>query len=192
MSEDIEGQVRVDAELDAEAQVRRRLAFAQVRQYPDPVLRMPAREVTEFDDELRALVTRMKQLMQDAQGVGLAANQIGIIRRLFVFVPGREEGLTPIAVVNPTLELGSETDTDDEGCLSMQGVTVPVERATTVTITAKDEDGNDLRLELEGLAARIVQHESDHLDGTLIIDRTDEEARKEALRVLRPRPILVA
>src|SRR5262245_31535540 len=165
MSEEIEGQVRVDNELDAEAQVRRRLALAQVRQYPDPVLRMPAREVTEFDDELRALVTRMKQLMQDAQGVGLAATQVGIIRRLFVFVPGREEELTPIAVVNPVLEPGSETDSDDEGCLSMQGITIPVERASTVTLTGKDEDGNDLRLELEGLAARIVQHETDHLDG---------------------------
>jgi peptide deformylase len=192
VSEDVEGQVRVDAELDAEAQVRRRLALAQVRQYPDPVLRMRARDVTDFDDELRALVTRMKQLMQDAQGVGLAATQIGIIRRLFVFVPSREEGLTPIAVVNPVLELGSETDSDDEGCLSMQGVTVPVQRATTVTLTGKDENGDDFRLELEGLAARIVQHETDHLDGTLIIDRTDDDARKEALRVLRPRPILVA
>jgi peptide deformylase len=192
VSEEVEGQVRVDNELDAEAQVRRRLALAQVRQYPDPVLRMPAREVTEFDDELRALVTRMKQLMQDAQGVGLAATQVGIIRRLFVFVPGREEDLTPIAVVNPVLELGSQTDSDDEGCLSMQGITVPVERATSVTLTGKDEDGNDLRLELEGLAARIVQHETDHLDGTLVIDRTDDASRKEALRVLRPRPILVA
>ena len=192
MSEDVEGQVRVDDELDAEAQLRRRLALAQVRQYPDPVLRMRAREVTEFDDELRALVTRMQQLMQDAQGVGLAATQIGIVRRLFVFVPGREEGLTPLAVVNPALELGSETDIDDEGCLSMQGVTIPVERATTATLTGRDENGNDVRLELEGLAARIVQHETDHLDGTLIFDRTDDESRKEALRVLRPRPILVA
>jgi peptide deformylase len=192
MSDEVEGEVRVDGELDPEAQVRRRLALAQVRQYPDPVLRMRARDVTEFDDDLRALVTRMKQLMQDAQGVGLAGNQVGIIRRVFVFVPGREEGLEAIAVVNPVLELGSESDTDDEGCLSMQGVTVPVERATTVTVAAKDEDGKELRLELEGLAARIVQHETDHLDGTLVIDRTDDESRKEALRVLRPRPILVA
>jgi peptide deformylase len=177
---------------EAQVEALKRRALQQIRQYPDVALRMKAHDVTEFDEELVALVERMQLLMNDAQGVGLAATQAGIIRRLFVFVPGREEGLTPIAVVNPVLELGAETDTDDEGCLSMQGVTVPVERATAVTLTGKDENGEDVRLELEGLAARIVQHETDHLDGTLVIDRTDDASRKEALRVLRPRPILVA
>jgi peptide deformylase len=134
----------------------------------------------------------MKQLMQEAQGVGLAANQVGIIRRVFVFQRGeRGEDGDVIAVVNPVIEAGDETEVDDEGCLSMQGVTVPIERPTTVTLTGKDETGADLRLELEGLPARVVQHELDHLDGTLILDRTTPEARKEALGVLRPRPILI-
>jgi peptide deformylase len=192
VTQEVEGEVRVDEKLDAEAQARRRLALAQIRQYPDPVLRMKAREVTEFDDDLRSLVARMKQLMQEAQGVGLAANQVGIIRRVFVFQRGeRGEDGDVIAVVNPVIEAGDETEVDDEGCLSMQGVTVPIERPTTVTLTGKDETGADLRLELEGLPARVVQHELDHLDGTLILDRTTPEARKEALGVLRPRPILI-
>jgi peptide deformylase len=193
VTEQVEGEVRVDEKLDAEAQARRRLALAQIRQYPDPVLRMRAREVSEFDDELAALVGRMKALMQDAQGVGLAASQVGIIRRVFVFQQGeRDEDGEFIAVVNPVIEPGAETEVDDEGCLSLQGVTVPVERPTTVTLTGKDETGRDLRLELGGLSARVVQHEIDHLDGTLILDRTTPEARKEALGVLRPRPILIS
>jgi peptide deformylase len=186
-TEHAEGEVVVDEELDAEEQVRRRLALAQIRQYPDPALRMAAREVTDFDDELVALATRMKQLMHDAHGVGLAANQVGIVRRLFVFQRD-EDDVT--AVVNPALERGTETELDEEGCLSMQGVRVPVERATTVTLTGKDEHGGDLRLELEGLPARVAQHELDHLDGTLIIDRTDVESRRQALGVLRPQPVL--
>jgi peptide deformylase len=193
VTQEVEGEVRVDEKLDAEAQARRRLALAQIRQYPDPVLRMKAREVTEFDDDLRSLVARMKQLMQEAQGVGLAANQVGIIRRVFVFQRGeRGEDGDLIAVVNPVIvETGPESEVDDEGCLSMQGVTVPIERPTAVTLTGQDETGADLRLELEGLSARVVQHELDHLDGTLILDRTTPEARKEALGVLRPRPILI-
>jgi peptide deformylase len=193
VTQEVEGEVRVDEKLDAEAQARRRLALAQIRQYPDPVLRMKAREVTEFDDDLRSLVARMKQLMQEAQGVGLAANQVGIIRRVFVFQRGeRGEDGDLIVVVNPVIaETGPESEVDDEGCLSMQGVTVPIERPTTVTLTGKDENGEDVRLELEGLSARVVQHELDHLDGTLILDRTTPEARKEALGVLRPRPILI-
>jgi peptide deformylase len=193
VTQEVEGEVRVDEKLDAEAQARRRLALAQIRQYPDPVLRMKAREVTEFDDDLRSLVTRMKALMQEAQGVGLAANQVGIIRRVFVFQRGeRGEGGDVIAVVNPVIvETGPESEVDDEGCLSMQGVTVPIERPTMVTLTGKDENGEDVRLDLEGLSARVVQHELDHLDGTLILDRTTPEARKEALGVLRPRPILI-
>jgi peptide deformylase len=189
MNEHAEGEVVVDEELDAEQQIRRQLALAQIRQYPDPALRMKAREVTDFDDELRALVTRMKQLMHDAHGVGLAANQVGIVRRLFVFQRGEDDAA---AVVNPTLELGDETAVDDEGCLSMQGVRVPVERATAVTVTGKDEHGEDVRMELEELPARVAQHELDHLDGVLIIDRTDDESRKQALAILRPQPVLAA
>jgi len=89
--EHVEGEVIVDEELDAEAQVRRRLALAQIRQYGDPVLRMQAREVTEVDDDLRRLVVRMRQLMQDAHGVGLAATQVGILQRLFVFQRGEDD-----------------------------------------------------------------------------------------------------
>ena len=189
MDEEIEGQVIEDsAELDAETQARRQLALAQVRQYGDPVLRMRAHEVISFDEDLQRLATRMKQLMQDARGVGLAATQVGILQRVFVFQKGEDD---VVAVVNPTLsDLSDETEIEDEGCLSIQGVTMPVERHLRVSLEGKDEEGNDVRFELEGHPARVAQHELDHLDGTLILDRTTDEARKEALAVLRPRPIL--
>jgi peptide deformylase len=171
-------------ELDAERQARRRIALAQVRQYPDPVLRMRAHEVEEFDDDLRQLAERMTGLMGEAAGVGLAANQVGVLRRMFVFQPTVED--EPRAMVNPEIvERSEETEPDDEGCLSMQGVLVPVERNLRVTIEARDLDGEEVRLELEGMGARIVQHELDHLDGTLIIDRTTPDGRREALAVLR-------
>jgi peptide deformylase len=173
---------------DAEADARRQLALAQIRQYPDSALRLVAHEVAEFDDDLRRLVERMIALMHDAQGVGLAATQVGVLRRLFVFEPS-DEG--PRAVVNPKIvERGSETLTDEEGCLSLQGVRVPIERTTTLTLEGKDENGVDVRLELDAYGARIVQHEVDHLDGVLIIDRTDDEHRKGALATLRPRVVL--
>lgn len=171
-------------ELDAERQARRRIALAQVRQYPDPVLRMRAHEVEEFDDGLRQLAERMTGLMGEAAGVGLASNQVGVLRRMFVFQPTAED--EPRAMVNPEIvERSDETEPDDEGCLSMQGVLVPVERNLRVTIEARDLDGEEVRLELEGMGARIVQHELDHLDGTLIIDRTTPDGRREALAVLR-------
>jgi peptide deformylase len=177
-----------DARAEAEAEARKQLALAQIRQYGDPALRLVAHEVVDFDDDLRRLVERMTELMHDAQGVGLAATQVGVLRRLFVFEPD-EDG--PRAIVNPTiLERSEETVADDEGCLSLQGVRVPVERATLVTIEGKDQNGKDVHLELEAYAARIVQHELDHLDGVLIIDRTDDEHRKEALGLLRPRVAL--
>jgi peptide deformylase len=94
-------------------------------------------------------------------------------------------------VVNPTIvERAKDTETDEEGCLSLQGVRVPVERATSLTLEGKDEHGADVRLELDPQGARVVQHELDHLDGVLIIDRTDDEHRKEALGILRPRVVL--
>jgi peptide deformylase len=179
-----------DAELraEAEAEARRRLALAQIRQYGDPALRLTAHEVSEFDDDLRRLAERMTALMHDAQGVGLAATQVGVLRRLFVFEPD-DEG--PRVLVNPTLvEQGEESEAEPEGCLSLQGVKVPVERPLRVTLEGKDEHGEDVRFELEGYGARIVQHELDHLDGVLIIDRTDDEHRKEALGLLRPRVAL--
>jgi peptide deformylase len=179
-----DGEAREKAEVEA----RRRLALAQIRQYGDPALRLKADEVEDFDDDLRRLVDRMIHLMHDAQGVGLAATQVGVLRRLFVFAPD-EEG--PRAIVNPVVaERGDETATEDEGCLSLQGVRVPVERATRLVLEGKDPNGEDLRLELDEYASRVVQHELDHLDGVLIIDRTDDEHRKEALATLRPRAVL--
>jgi len=130
----------------------------------------------------------MTVLMHEAQGVGLAATQVGVLRRLFVFEPD-EDG--PRAVVNPVIvERGAEALTDDEGCLSLQGVRVPVERVTTVVLEGKDQNGEDVRYELDAYGARIAQHELDHLDGVMIIDRTDDEHRKEALATLRPRAVL--
>jgi peptide deformylase len=187
------GQV-VDEQLDAEREARRRIALAQIRQYPDPALRMQAREVEEFDEDLARLVERMTHLMREANGVGLAATQVGVLRRLFVFRRGRddEEGSEEtFAVVNPrVVRAGEEKEWDDEGCLSLQGVQVPVERSLTLTLDARDVSGGELRLELEGIDARIAQHELDHLDGVLIIDRTTPEARREALAALRPRAVL--
>jgi peptide deformylase len=185
--EHIEGQV-IDEELDPERAARRQIALAQIRQYPDAALRMEARPVVEFDDELRSLVERMKLLMVDANGIGLAATQVGVLRRVFVFQRSEDE---VAAIVNPEIvERSEETETSDEGCLSIQGITVPVERAFEVTIVGKDEDGNDVRYELEDYSARCVQHETDHLDGVLMIDRTTQEARREALGILRPRIVL--
>ena len=187
--EEIEGEVRHEHdELDPEREARRRIALAQIRQYPDAALKMKARPVAEFDDELRSLVERMKLLMQDANGIGLAATQVGVLRRLFVFQPDEDEVL---ALVNPEIvERSEEIEVADEGCLSIQGITVPVERSLEVTIVGKDETGADVRYELDGYAARCVQHETDHLDGVLMIDRTTPEARREALGVLRPRIVL--
>ena len=185
------GQVKTEQTLDPEAEARRRLALAQIRQYPDPVLRMRAREVDAFDADLARLAERMRGLMKDAAGVGLAATQVGILRRVFVFQrQAEDEEAEPetLAVVNPEIvERSEETDVDDEGCLSLQGVHVPVERSTAVTLEGADEHGGPVRYELEDLSARVVQHELDHLDGTLILDRTTDEARREALGTLRPR-----
>jgi peptide deformylase len=189
------GQV-VDEELDAERQARRQIALAQIRQYPDPALRMQAREVEAFDGDLERLVERMSQLMVEANGVGLAAPQVGVLRRLFVFRRGRddEEGSEEtIAVVNPRVVSSSEErEPEDEGCLSLQGIQVPVERHLAIRLEAHDPAGARIELELEGIEARIAQHELDHLDGVLILDRTTPEARREALAALRPRAVLGA
>jgi peptide deformylase len=186
------GEVIVDEEeLDPEADAKRRLALAQIRQYPDSALRLPAREVAAVDDDIRRLAERMIDLMHDAHGVGLAGTQVGTLRRIFVFQSAVDSDA--VAVVNPTLtDRSDETSVDDEGCLSLQGVLVPVERSVRVTLEGLGLDGKELRLELDGLPARVVQHELDHLDGVLIIDRTDPASRKQAMATLRPQPILVA
>jgi peptide deformylase len=173
---------------DAEREARRRLALSQIRQYPDAALRLKAKPVDTFDESLQRLVDRMKILMHDAAGVGLAATQVGVVKRLFVF---QLEEDTDLAIVNPEIaERGEEVESSDEGCLSLQGVTVPVERTLRVTLTGVDEHGEPVNLELEGHPARIVQHELDHLDGVLIIDRTTGEARREAMATLRPRILI--
>jgi peptide deformylase len=178
------GQVKTET-LDPEREARRQLALAQIRQYPDPVLRMQAQPVERFDDDLVKLVERMKRLMGEAAGVGLAANQVGVLQRVFVVQPEAEEE-APRALVNPGIvERSAEKEIENEGCLSMQGVLIPVERDLAVTIEARDEHGEEVRLELDGLAARVIQHELDHLDGVLIIDRTTPEGRREALGILR-------
>jgi peptide deformylase len=177
------GELRDTGDLDAEALARRRLALSQIRQYPDSALRMRANEVEQFDESLRRLAERMTELMADAYGVGLAATQVGVLQRLFVFQAGEDE---PRALVNPRVTHQSdEVEVEDEGCLSLQRVLVPVERSVRVTVEAQDLDGDDLRLELDELSARVVQHELDHLDGVLIIDRTTDEARREAMATLR-------
>ncbi|HVS85834.1 MAG TPA: peptide deformylase [Gaiellaceae bacterium] len=185
---EIEGEIVEEKEpLDPEREARRRLALAQIRQYPDAALKMQARPVEHFDDDLRRLVERMKLLMKDAHGAGLAATQVGVLQRLFVFQ--LEDDV--LAVVNPQVEArGNETTVEDEGCLSIQGVLLPVERATEVVLTGQDENGADVRYELEEPWGRCAQHEADHLDGVLILDRTTPEARREALSLLRPRIVL--
>ena len=188
---EVEGQVRTGEELDAEQEARRRAALLQVRQYPDPALRLQAREVEEFDESLAALVERMMRLMGEAHGVGLAAPQIGITRRVLVYQVGEEH--PAVALVNPRVTASSdELETADEGCLSLAAATVvvPVERAQTVTVEASSPEGEPLVVEVEGLEARVIQHEIDHLDGVLTIDRTTPEARREALGRLRPHPVL--
>jgi peptide deformylase len=184
---EVDGQV-VHEDLDAERAARRRLALAQIRQYPDAALRLTAKPVDAFDDELLRLVERMKSLMHDAVGVGLAATQVGILKRLFVCTIAEGED---VAIVNPeVVERSEAAEVADEGCLSLQGVLVPVERSVAVTIAGKDEHGKDIRYDFDELAARVVQHELDHLDGVLIIDRTTPEARREAMATLRPRIVL--
>ena len=176
---------------DPEREARRRLALAQIRQYPDPALRLKANEVEAFDDDLRRLAERMTALMEGASGIGLAATQVGVVRRLFVCRLGEKDEEWDAVFVNPSVVLGDECETDDEGCLSLQNVLVPVARSVSLTLEAQELDGTPVRLELSGLDARVVQHELDHLDGVLIIDRTTDEARREALASLRPRPELV-
>ncbi len=184
---EVDGQVKAE-ELDPEQQARRQLALAQIRQYPDAALKMVARPVEEFDEDLRRLVDRMKQLMVDANGIGLAATLVGVLQRLFVFQISEDE---TVALANPQIvDRGEVATVEDEGCLSIQGITVPVERALSLTLVGKDEHGADVRFELDGYEARCAQHETDHLDGVLILDRTTPEARREALGSLRPRIVI--
>jgi peptide deformylase len=173
--------------LDPETRARRDAALRRVRQYGDPALRSRARPVEVFDDALADEVRRMDAIMTDALGIGLAATQLGVMHRLLVY---RIEPEGPLGVlVNPELEwVGEERDTAEEGCLSLPGVAVDVERPVEVRVRAVDERGGPLTIEASGLEARVIQHEIDHLDGVLILDRTSREQRKEAMRTLREGP----
>ena len=190
MSEgDVEGQVR-DERLDAEREARRRAALMQVRQYPDRILRLRANEVEQFDEALRELVERMGRLMAEARGVGLAAPQVGLLQRVLVYQTSEEDPVT--ALVNPRIVASSdERETADEGCLSLgaSSVVVPVERARALTVEASSPQGEPVRVEAEGLEARVIQHEVDHLAGVLTIDSTDDASRRAALAQLRPEPV---
>jgi peptide deformylase len=170
--------------LDPEVLERRRQALAHVRKLGDPVLRTKARPVDRFDGPLRDEVRRMGALMHDALGIGLAAPQVGISHRLLVY---RVEPDSPtVALVNPEIEWSSkDEEISEEGCLSLPHVMVDVERPIAVLVRARDEHGDELVVEATGLEARVIQHEIDHLDGVLILDRTTREQRKAAMRAMR-------
>jgi len=170
--------------LDPEVEARRMAAMSLVRRLGDPVLKSRATEVDRFDDGLRGQVARMAGIMTDALGVGLAAPQLGISQRVLVYRVGPDAPV--IALVNPELEWrGEEEETLEEGCLSIPGVGVDVDRAVHVRVRARDEEGDERLVEASGLEARVIQHEMDHLDGKLILDRTSRDQRREAMKALR-------
>ena len=179
---EVEGEPR--EELDPEAAARRTAALAHVRKFGDPVLRTRARPVERFDDALREEVRRMSLLMIDSIGVGLAATQVGVLNRVFVY---RVQQQSPVAaLVNPEIEWsGDELETLEEGCLSLPTVHVDVERPVHIRVRALNEYGEPLTIEASGLEARVIQHELDHLDGVLVLDRISRSQRKEAMRALR-------
>jgi peptide deformylase len=186
MSDEVQTQER-DAEerrLELEMLERREAALAHVVQFGDPVLKSKASPVSSFGPELRAEVERMFEIMRDGLGVGLAATQLGVLRRLLVFHAGPDG--EPSAIVNPEIEwLSEETAVAEEGCLSLPRVTMDVERPLYARFSGRDVEGAPIVVEAAGLEARVLQHEIDHLDGVLILDRTVREQRKAALRALR-------
>jgi peptide deformylase len=170
--------------LDPETAARRAAALAHVRKFGDPVLKSRALPVERFDDALRDEIGRMAAIMRDGLGIGLAATQLGVMHRVLVYRLGQDAPLA--ALVNPEVEWSSrDTETVEEGCLSLPGVHVDVERPLYVRVTARDEDGEEIAIEATGLEARVIQHEVDHLDGVLMLDRTTREQRKQAMRELR-------
>jgi peptide deformylase len=170
--------------LDPEVEARRAAAMSFIHRLGDPVLKSSATPVDRFDDSLRRQVSRMTAIMDDAIGVGLAAPQLGVSQRLLVYRVGPDAPV--IALANPRVEWASDdSETLDEGCLSIPGITVDVERPVYVRVRAQDEQGEERLVEASGLEARVIQHEIDHLDGILILDRTSREERKRALRELR-------
>ena len=173
-----------ELQLDPELEARRIAAMSFIRRFGDPVLKSEATRVDRFDDALRSQVSRMAGIMGDAMGVGLAAPQLGVSQRLLVYRVG--QGAPLVALANPELEWSSEDGEEaEEGCLSIPGIHIEVERPVHVRVRARDENGEERLVEASGLEARVIQHEIDHLDGVLILDRTTRERRKEAIRTLR-------
>jgi peptide deformylase len=170
--------------LDPETRARRDAALRHVRIYGDPALRTRARPIEVFDEALADEVRRMGRLMDDALGIGLASTQLGVMHRLLVY---RVDPDAPLGVlINPEFEYKSEElETMEEGCLSLPGVGVEVERPLYVRVRASDETGAPVVVEASGLEARVIQHEIDHLDGVLILDRTSRDQRKQAMRAMR-------
>jgi peptide deformylase len=170
--------------IDPEVRARREAALQHVRKFGDPILKTRAREVERFDDALREEIRRMGQLMHDSIGIGLAAPQVGVSHRLLVY---RVEPDSPVqALVNPEIEWSSrDEEIMEEGCLSLPNVHVDVERPLHIRVRAQDSEGEPILVEASGLEARVIQHELDHLDGVLILDRTSRDQRKEAIRALR-------
>jgi peptide deformylase len=186
MSEEVQTEAREDEErrLEVEALERREAALAHVVKFGDPVLKSKASPVTNFGPELRSEVERMIGIMRDGLGIGLAATQVGALRRLLVFQAGSES--EPSALVNPEVEwLSEEMAVAEEGCLSLPRVSMDVERPLYARFSGRDVKGEPIVIEAAGLEARVLQHEIDHLDGVLILDRTVREQRKGALRALR-------
>ena len=180
----VEPEPKPEPELDPEVAARRDAALAQIRSFGDPVLRTKARPIERFDDALREEVARMGQLMDDAIGVGLAATQVGVVHRLLVYRVQPDGELA--ALINPEIEWsGRDSETAEEGCLSLPRVLVEVDRPVHVRVRALNEFGEPILIEASGLEARVIQHEIDHLDGVLILDRTSRDQRKEAMRSLR-------
>jgi len=183
-AENVEGETPRPRPLSPEVAARRETALKHVRRYGDPVLKTKALTITRFDAELLEEVRRMDKLMDDALGIGLAAPQLGISHRLLVYrvVQGGPLGV----LINPVIEWTSKEDEwMEEGCLSLPAVHVDVERPIHVRVSAQNQHGEQQTVEASGLEARVVQHEMDHLDGVLILDRTPRGQRKEAMRLLR-------
>jgi peptide deformylase len=173
-----------EPQLDPELEARRAAAMSFIRRLGDPVLKSRATQVDRFDDSLRSQVSRMAGIMGDAFGVGLAAPQLGVSQRVLVYRVGPDAPIVVLA--NPEFEWRSEeTEAFEEGCLSIPGITVDVDRAVHVRVRAQDEEGEPRSVEASGLEARVIQHEIDHLDGVLILDRTTRDQRRDAMRALR-------
>ena len=189
LEEPVEGEAEDEGRPTPEERREWRVAALRlVRQYPDPALRNAATAVAEVDEEVQRLAERMLDVMERAHGVGLAAPQLGILRRILVYRASDED--EPKVLINPQLvERSDETEVGTEGCLSLLGgeLQVPVARHLRVRVSGRDASGDAVDMDVEGFEARVIQHEIDHLDGILIFDRAEDQERREALRELRLR-----